>query len=401
VLGGAPNDAEETGHERSRLFVKILYHHRTLADGAEGIHIHEMVSAFRSLGHQVELISLTQQGNREKAPDGLLANLRHRLPRAAAELALLVANLPDYFLARRAFATHLPDVVYKRHALFDVAVSMASKRRGIPMVLEVNALYSHDAMRRFEPLSFRSLARALERTVIRSATVVVAVSTPMADRIREVAGADVTVLVCPNGANPNTFDPGIADGRAIRARLGLSDSFVVGWTGVLRAWHGLDMLIQSLETLPDLRLLVVGDGPERKVVEHYARTLGVHDRVIITGRIPHREVPDYVAAFDVAVASDDQTGMASPMKVVEYMALARPVVVPRLPNFEDLVRDGVTGLQFRAGDHAELSACLRLLRDSRRLRNRLGAAARDEVCDRLNWVANARAVCFALEGRSG
>jgi glycosyltransferase involved in cell wall biosynthesis len=172
---------------------------------------------------------------------------------------------------------------------------------------------------------------------------------------------------------------------------------VVGWTGVLRSWHGAELLVQALQRLPEAVLLIVGDGPERAGLERLAGSLGVAGRMRITGRIPHADVPRYVAAFDVAVAADDRTGVASPLKVVEYMALARAVVVPRLSNFSDLVRHNATGFQFTPGDARDLADRLRELAGSSELRSRLGCAARQEVCARLNWEANARAILAALQ----
>jgi glycosyltransferase involved in cell wall biosynthesis len=148
--------------------------------------------------------------------------------------------------------------------------------------------------------------------------------------------------------------------------------------------------------------LVVGDGPERPALERLATALGVANRLHITGRVPHGDVPKFVAAFDVAVAAGDETGFASPMKVVEYMALGRAVVVPRLPNFGDLVRSDETGLQFRPGDPIDLADRIREISTSGELRERLGRAARVVVLEHLNWKANARAVLTALEeGRDG
>jgi glycosyltransferase involved in cell wall biosynthesis len=144
-------------------------------------------------------------------------------------------------------------------------------------------------------------------------------------------------------------------------------------------------------------VLVVGDGPDRPEIERLVDSLDLSDRVRITGRIPHHEVPEHIAAFDVAVSADDRTGFASPMKVVEYMAMGRAVVVPRLTNFLDLVRDGVSGVVFEPGDSGDLARRLVALRDAPDLRRQLGRTARQEVESRLNWKENARKVLSALK----
>jgi glycosyltransferase involved in cell wall biosynthesis len=381
--------------------MRILYHHRSLGDGAEGIHIHEMIAAFRRLGHHVELISLARPSGAGRGDRGLAATARHRLPGVIAEAARLATNAPDYFVVRRALRRSQADVIYKRHALYDVATTVEAARTHVPLVLEVNTLYSLPVVRQFEPLRLVGLAAALEQRALRSARFVVAVSTPLKDRIVELAGPEVQVLVLPNGVNAETFDPASVDGHEVRKEYGLTDRFVVGWTGVLRAWHGVELLLDALRRVPEAELLVVGDGPERSTLQRFAEQFGLTERVHITGRVDHNDVPRYIAAFDVAVASGDHTGFASPMKVVEYMALARAVVVPRQPNFSDLVRDHETGLQFTPGNAVDLADRILELSASRPLRERLGRAARAVVCERLNWTANARAVMCALEERRG
>jgi len=111
-------------------------------------------------------------------------------------------------------------------------------------------------------------------------------------------------------------------------------------------------------------------------------------------------MPRYIAALDVAVASDDRTGFASPMKILEYMAMAKPVVAPRMPNIEDLIRDGEDGVLFTPGDSHELMSTLRRLQDDRALRERLGTAARAKIERERNWQTNARGVVAALARRA-
>jgi glycosyltransferase involved in cell wall biosynthesis len=108
--------------------------------------------------------------------------------------------------------------------------------------------------------------------------------------------------------------------------------------------------------------------------------------------------------MDISVASDDRTGVASPMKVLEYMAMARAVVAPRMPNIEDFLKDGTEGLLFRPGDSKDLADVLgRLAKDSE-LRERLGAAARIRIERDRNWRHNAELVIDAtaaiVAGRS-
>jgi glycosyltransferase involved in cell wall biosynthesis len=273
-----------------------------------------------------------------------------------------------------------------------------ARRRGIPTVLEVNAVHSAPQRCEFEPLALRRLAERLERRAFELASVIVTVSTPLARQVRSLAAANVVVL--PNGANPYRFDVRHADRAGVRARLGLGDRLTIGWAGILREWHGLDLLLEATVALPDARLLVVGDGPARATLEQRATSLGLGGRLVITGRVAYAEMPDYVAAMDIAVVSDERTGVASPMKLLEYMAMSRAVLAPRLENISDIVRHDGDALLFTPGSARDLSNMLRLLAENPGLRNELGKRARATVERERNWRRIAETV-LTLPGVQG
>jgi glycosyltransferase involved in cell wall biosynthesis len=367
--------------------MKILYHHRTLADGAEGIHIAEMVAAFRSLGHEVHVRSLAG-GEGLPAREELVGRLKGILPSAAYELAALASNVPEYFAVRREIRALRPDFLYKRHARLDVGALSAARQAGIPTVLEVNCLFTGAHYQQFEP----------ERRALTQADVVLAVSTPLARDIERIA--QIKAAVIPNGADPQRFDPAVADRGRIRTRYGLGQALTVGWAGVMRDWHGLELLLDAVAGIAGVQLFLVGDGPARAGVESYAATLGVSDRLVITGRVPQEQMPDHLAAMDIAVVASERTRVASPMKLLEYMAMERAVVAPRLENIAELITDGRDGLLFVAEGSDSLASVLRRLAVDERLRSALGREARRTVQEGRNWRSNAERV-LALVGRTG
>lgn len=373
--------------------MRILYYHRTLADGAEGIHIAEMVDAFRQLGHEVSVEGMTPcTGSQHPGP---VHRVRAMLPQPLVEIASLAYNVPGSMKVRRHMSMPRLDVMYARHARFDLAPLLVAHRRGVPIVLEVNAVYSARPYSDFEPLVLRGVAERLERRAFDLASVVVAVSTPLARQVHALAPA-AKLAVIPNAANPARFDPARADRRGVRARLGLGDRLTVGWTGILRDWHGLDVLLGAMSSLPDAWLLVVGDGPARRALEQRAASVGMGARLIITGRVAYADMPDHIAAMDIAVVSDERTGVASPMKLLEYMAMGRAVLAPSLENISDVAGHEVNALLFTPDSPRDLESMLRRLAADPVLRDGLGSRARATVERERNWRRNAETVLGLL-----
>jgi len=203
------------------------------------------------------------------------------------------------------------------------------------------------------------------------------------------------IRVTPNAVDVERFDSDRISGAGIRARYGLGGETVIGFAGSFTKWHGLDLLIEATAGLmaefPGLRLLLVGDGARRQASEALAAELGIADRVVFTGKVPHAEMPEHMAAMDLGVMPASNV-YGSPMKVFEYMAMGRPAVAPRYRPLEEAIVDGEDGLLFTPGDGASLQNCLRAMVSDPAFRLRLGQAARAKVRSRHQWIHNAEAV---------
>ncbi len=375
--------------------MRILYHHRTLGDGAEGIHVAEMVKAFRALGHEVRVVSLIgEQTNVATTRQRRWAGVRRMLPGVVYEFAEMGYNVPGYLAMRRAIREFRPDLVYDRYVNYNASAVMAARRARVPVFLEVNSPYSYQKQTFDERLYLASVSRAFERRICSAATKVIVVSTPLKRFLASIGVPDERIVVMPNGADPAVFSPD-HDAGPLRERLGLRDAVVIGFSGILRPWHGLELLLEAFSRLaaddPRLHLLIVGDGPIRAELDAAISAKQLEQRVTITGRVPHQQVRDYVALMDVAV-SPRATFYASPMKVLEYMAMGKAIVAPAMDNLRDILVDGEDGVLFTPEDVDALSQQLaRLTRDSH-LRQRIGLAARAKIERERTWLHNAREV---------
>jgi glycosyltransferase involved in cell wall biosynthesis len=224
--------------------------------------------------------------------------------------------------------------------------------------------------------SGRALRPVIDRELIaRCASAMIVVSGEARRRMIEIERIPPERLVLlPNGIRP--LPP--SDGHAVRAELGVGeDDPVIGTVCIIRAEKALDVLLRAAALLirdfPRLRVLIVGDGPDRERAEAVAHQLGLEGRVLVTG---HRtDVPDLLAAMDVAVLSSDYEG--SPLSMLEFMDAGKPIVATRVGGIPEAIEEGVHGVLVPPRDEAGLATALReVLRDPDAARE-MGARARD------------------------
>jgi glycosyltransferase involved in cell wall biosynthesis len=213
--------------------------------------------------------------------------------------------------------------------------------------------------------------------------------------------------VVPNGVDPSEFAP-LPPRDVIRAELGFSDAFLVGFAGSLKPWHGVDVLIRAFGAVanrdPAARLLVVGTGPAAAELRAAVAEKGLGNRVTFTGVVPHEEVPKLLRAMDVAVAPflPMEDFYFSPIKLFEYMASGVYVVASRIGQIVEVIEDGADGLLCLPGDADDLAEQIDRARRSPALRSELGVRARAKVLDRYTWrhAADAMVDCVGIAQRA-
>jgi glycosyltransferase involved in cell wall biosynthesis len=371
--------------------MKILYHHRTRSKDGQSVHIDEMIAALRGLGHQVIVVAPPSAESTAFGSDaGMVALLKRFMPKFTYELMELAYSVIAYRRLAKAVEEHQPDCLYERYNLFLPAGIWLKRKYGLPMLLEVNSpLFEERA--KFDGLSLTRLARWSQRYTWRRADYVLPV-TNVLGQIVESYGVDRSkIVVIPNGINSDRFGPAIDVLEAKRA-LGLQDQLVLGFTGFVRDWHGLDKVVTMIAgDPPDSRrhLLVVGDGPARAGLEQQARELGIADRVTFTGVIQRDDIARYVAAFDIAL-QPAVVAYASPLKLFEYLALGKAIVGPAQPNIAEILTDNANALLFDPHDANGLSRALEQLCADTGLRQRIARGARDTIREqKLTWRENA------------
>jgi glycosyltransferase involved in cell wall biosynthesis len=385
--------------------LKIVYLHRTQAKGVEGVHINEIVKAWRLSGHEVQVVSpvgdrmADQDAARRSSGSGIHKTLLATISRTLPELLFEFAEIAYNFVAVRQLQkirAFTPDLIFERYAIFAVAGALIASRRNIAFVVEVNYTSKSELVRKRSRL-LAPIAYRIDKYIFSRATALAAVSSELRRHLIEEYGVQGSkILVLPNAADPIVFDPAIVS--PTRELIG-GDFMWIGFVGGFYPWHGVDLLVEAFcrieKKIPCARLVLIGDGPMKaKIVEQCAR-LGVTEKVSMTGQIAHQKLPEYVCKFHIGVMPDSNN-YGSPMKIFEYMALGKPVVVPDYGPLLDVITDGEEGKVFAARSIEELAHCLEYLLSDNDAYMRMSAKARAAILTKHNWVENSRRILALL-----
>src|SRR5690606_9929595 len=143
---------------------------------------------------------------------------------------------------------------------------------------------------------------------------------------------------------------------------------------------------------PQVRVLLVGGGPQEASLKAQAQALGIADKVVFTGRVPHAQVRSYYDLVDVLAYprhSMRLTELVTPLKPLEAMAQGRVLVASVVGGHRELIEDGRTGRLFAAGDAGALAGTVLDLLRQREAWPQLRAAGRRFVEHHRNWRASA------------
>ncbi len=306
-----------------------------------------------------------------------------------------------------------PDVIHAHSPVLNAIPAIRVGRRlGVPVVYEIRAFWEDAAVDHGTTsegsLRYRA-TRALETWAIKRVGHVFTICEGLRRDIVARGVAESKVTVIPNAVDVEGFQLSGTPDAALKARLGLEGCTVLGFVGSFYAYEGLDLLLDAFPALlqkrPDLRLLLVGGGPQDANLKAQAQRLGVADKVVFTGRVPHSEVSRYYDQIDLLAYprhSMRLTELVTPLKPLEAMAQGRLFVASDVGGHKELIRDGETGKLFKAGSAEALAAAIDDMLAHRERWPDMRAAGRHFVEEVRNWknsVANYLPVYTALASR--
>jgi glycosyltransferase involved in cell wall biosynthesis len=377
-----------------RILLTLYEHDRDVRGGMGGFrHAVELAEAWIRDGHEVRILRPRLGEDPAATAATVVETLlidRPVLRPLSAYAGLLVRGLAE---ARR----FRPDVVYTREMLGPTPLLLA-RLMGCALVIEVNgdsSTHRRDALA--QSRAQLALVRLLQRLSFRRADRIVTV-TPGLRRML-VTRFGVTperVCVVANGTNLSRLTP--MDAGICREKLGLdAGAPCVGFVGTFFHHQGVATLIAAAPAIlggcPGTRFLVVGDGPARAAWHEAMRVARVKDAFVLPGQVPHADVATWINAMDVCVAPFTASrGETSPLKLFDYLACGRPVVVSAIPAVIDESRASGGCVEVPPDDPGALASAVGRLLPDAALRQRLGDAGRAWVVRERGWDAVARRV---------
>jgi PEP-CTERM/exosortase A-associated glycosyltransferase len=289
-----------------------------------------------------------------------------------------------------------PDILHAHSpALNGLAALKAAKKHNIPLVYECRAFWEDAAVDHGTAteggLRYR-LTRMLETHVFKRADAVTTICEGLRSDIASRGVPSEKITVIPNAVDIERFTYGMEPDQSLRTRLNLQDKTVLGFIGSFYAYEGLPLLLEALpailEKQPEIRLLLVGGGPQEALVKQRMKELGLEQQVIFTGRVPHQSVQDYYNQVDIFVyprLSMRLTDLVTPLKPLEAMAQGRLVVASDVGGHQELIEHGRNGYLFKANDADDLAATVLDLLNQPRQWEPLRMAGRSYVEETRNW----------------
>jgi glycosyltransferase involved in cell wall biosynthesis len=284
------------------------------------------------------------------------------------------------------------DLVYERYGLFQ-SLGRQFQQRGVPWILETNSPMAYEAKHDRHSSVLLRMAERHEVQAYQQCNILVCVSNKLKDLIVHEYRIDPgKMIVIPNGVNTEIFDPMLYKGKR------RFEGFTVGFVGSLHSWQDLSAALTVLRDLrkegKEINFVVVGDGQSFDELQMLVTNLRITEYVHFTGRIAPGEIPAVIAGFDVGFSGHKPTKKSelyfSPLKLYEYMAMAKPVVASASEDALALIRDKQTGFLFTPGNQDELKVALDCAYQARSSLPVMGHCIRQLILQKHSWTAKVR-----------
>jgi len=302
-------------------------------------------------GHEVHVITSLDEGLPYESCEKDF--YIHRIP----QIKIRFFGVPFFYGAIiRTLRKIDPDLIHTQSLGFGMLALISKKMLKIPYAVwaQGDDVYHPDGF-----------IKLISKTVIKNADSVLALTGDMKRVMQNIYDRDIAVM--PNGINLADYidEPSIKD----RATMGKGILFV----GRLESVKGVQYLIRAMKKvhnmIPDARLIIVGDGKEREMLESLSIQLGIQEYVQFIGKVPHEKVQTFMQQADVFVLPSLSEGL--PNVIIEAMACGLPIVVSRVGGIPEIITNDTNGYLVEAKDTESIANFIILLLQDEKLRKKL------------------------------
>ena len=352
----------------------------------------------RRLGWQTLHLTSPKQGAcaaRSELVEGLTF---HRTPNDG-RLGLLAQMWHTAARIGEIVAAEKPDIIHSHSPVLNALPTLwVGRRLRVPVVYEMRASWEDAAVDHGTTtegsLRYR-VSRALESFALHQADQITTICEGLRGDIASRGIAADRITVIPNAVDVTAFNFNAEPDVALRQRLGLDGATVLGFAGSFYGYEGLDLLLEAVGQMlprhPTLRVLLLGGGPREEDLRRQAAAIGIAERVVFVGRVPHKDVQRYYDLIDILAYPRlpiRLTELVTPLKPLEAMAQGRMFVASDVGGHRELVRHGETGFLFKAGDAVALAGAIEGLLAQRSQWPQIRAQARRFVEVERTWAAS-------------
>jgi len=267
---------------------------------------------------------------------------------------------------RQILAVEKIDVIQAHSPMLNgMAAAAVAKEFNIPFLYEIRAFWedasvSHGDCKEGD-LRYR-LSKYMETRVARRADAVTVICDGLKQDLisRGIPGEKITLI--PNAVDISKFSGPSEPDTELRQKLGMDGAVVLGFIGSFYDYEGLDILLESIpiisKAVPNVKLLLVGGGPQEDNLRELTKQIGVQNYVMFTGRVPHDKVQDYYNQVDIFVYPRKKmrlTELVTPLKPLEAMAQHKLVAASNIGGHNELIEDGKTGVLFKPDNATDLA----------------------------------------------
>ena len=283
--------------------------------------------------------------------------------------------------------------VWEKHDLFPGPGRKLADKWKVPLISYVHAPVVWEAskwgVKRF---LWGKWLEKYEAACLKEADYVGAVSEEVKRKLVAMGIAKKKIFVSPMAVAPEKFEVKEEIRNNLREELNIKNKFAIGWTGSFRSFHGMDYLVKAFSHIakkyPEAVLLLVGEGNEMRETQELSLEMGIASSVIFTGRKPFKEMPKYIAAFDMAIVSADngQAFHYSPLKLREYMAGGKAVLAPRAGEIALLFKNNYHLKFFEPGDIKSLAEGMQFYLEQEKAREEIAQNGKELCLEKGTWL---------------